>query len=341
MDHTNFRHSPRVRYRSVFLSDFHMGAKAFDAGAVIDFLQSMECEYLYLVGDIIDGWKLKKRWYWTENCHRVIDELIRKASEGTKIIYLPGNHDDEVRHLMPLIKSRFLRKYGIRVKEKTVHTLANGKKFLILHGDQFDRSVFKGPLSKWSDRVYDRFMDLVGGHQNIKIKIDGKYKPFSLAKSLGNHGKRALHMLNNFESAVFRAASERGVDGLICGHTHIPVIKPIRNITYANCGSWLRFGHTALTEDFEGNLALIDWPASHEHPELFDMPFQTGSESFKIVPDTQRFRPITLQIVSAIRKTWRTKHSQKTPVAPIRPQAAITRLQWRSSHSVYKPLEIC
>ena len=197
-------------YRSVFLSDFHIGAKSFDANALVHFLQNIECETLYLVGDIIDGWKLNKRWYWTEECSRVFDELVAKASKGTRIIYLPGNHDEDVRKIMPHRRKRFARRMGIEIRDKVLHTTADGKRFLVLHGDQFDRKIIKGRLSIWSDRLYDKIMEWVGHHHPPQIIVKGKVKRFSLAKSLSKHGQWALHLLNNFETAVYRMATRRG-----------------------------------------------------------------------------------------------------------------------------------
>lgn len=312
MPRESYRLHRPVYYRSVFLSDFHMGAKSFDAAAVLDFLHSVECKYLFLVGDIIDGWKLNKRWHWTENCSRIFDELARKAAKGTKIIYLPGNHDDEVRHIMPLTRRGFAKKLGIKITDKTVHTLADGRQFLVLHGDQFDRRILRGPLSRWSDRLYDRIMDLVDGHHPARIKIDGQIKRFSLAKTLSRHGGWALYLLNNFESAVYKMAERRDVDGLICGHTHIPVIKSIRNITYANCGSWVRTGHTALVEHHDGELELLDWPDSgahysYEQTNLFGPAFEQRMKPCKIVPDSSRYRTITEMVIRKIRHTWPVK----------------------------------
>jgi UDP-2,3-diacylglucosamine pyrophosphatase LpxH len=293
-------------YRSVFLSDFHIGAKKFDAAALLDFLQSFECEYLFLVGDIIDGWKLNKRWFWTEDCSRVIDALVSKASHGTKIIYLPGNHDDDVRRISALRRHRFEKMLGLTITDKFIHTLGNGKKFIVLHGDQFDRRILRGPVSRWSDWLHDTVLELLGPGP-ARITIDGKPMPFSLAKTLSRHGQWALRLLNNFENAVYKKAANRGLDGLICGHTHIPVIKNIRHITYANCGSWVRGRHTALIENAGGDLELVDWPPSFEQPMLFDPLWQQEPAPWKIVPDASRHREITLMILAKIRKTWPVK----------------------------------
>ncbi len=322
-----------------------MGAKSFDAAAALDFLKSFECEYLYLAGDIIDGWKLRKRWYWTENCMRVLDELMRKKSMGTQIIYLPGNHDDELRRLSPFEKHRFYRHFGISLRERVVHRTADGRRFVVLHGDQFDRKILRGRLSRWSDRLYDGFLDRIGAHKHgPRISIDGHIKPFSLAKTLARHGQRALHLLNNFEAAVYRAVKDRQAHGLICGHTHIPVIKSVRGVIYANCGSWLRYGHTALVETLhDGRLRLIDWPASYEQPALFDPVFEIGPANYKIVPDSLAFRPQSETLVAFIKQLWPVRDIEHplTLQVPVRPQALTTRMGWPAAPNLNKTLEIC
>ncbi len=305
-----------VYYRSVFLSDFHMGAKSFDARALVDFLRSFHTDKLYLVGDIVDGWKLNKRWYWTEDCNCVLDEIAKKIDAGTRVIYLPGNHDEEVRKLLPIMRYRFASKIGIEIKDKTVHRMLDGRKFLVLHGDQFDRKILKGPLSRWGDYVYDFFMDLLGTYRSgPRILISGKLKPFSLAKAMSKHSQKALHLLNNFEAAVHKAVKQRGLDGLICGHTHIPVIKAVQDITYANSGSWLRSGHTALIETHDGALELIDCPSSYSPPLLSDTLF---SPACTLVPCAKRYRPATEKILYAIKRIWPEKTASKTR-APFEP----------------------
>jgi UDP-2,3-diacylglucosamine pyrophosphatase LpxH len=240
------------RFRSVFLSDFHMGAKSFDAAAVVRFLASMECDHLFLVGDIIDGWKLKKRWYWTPACQSVLDELMKKRASGTDITYLHGNHDDELRYLMPAARHHFKHRFGIKIQEKAMHTLKDGRQFLVLHGDQFDRKILRGPISKWSDRIYDGFLDLINGH------------------------------------------------------THIPVLKTIKDITYANCGSWLKHGHTALVETAVGDIKLIDWPASFENMQ-FDVLSRT------ISADIPAERALSLELLEHIHSLWPVSKSRQKP----------------------------
>ena len=301
--------SNSVRYhRTIFLSDFHIGSKAFDAEALLSFLKFNECETLYLVGDIVDGWKLVKRWHWNETINKIFDELARKVDHGTKLIYVPGNHDEEVRTLPILRKLKFSHRMRVSIRNRTVHRCADGRKFLVMHGDQFDRRIIAGRVSKISDRLYDLFLDLIGGHSHTKMIIDGEIKKFSLAKYLSKQGQKALHFLNNFERAIVREVKSEGVDGLICGHTHIPVLKHIGDITYGNCGCWLRLGHTALVESKTGELKLLDWP---EHPQENEtqicfsfMGSTSGAPNVLLSSDTSVYRPVTISLIKSIRKIW-------------------------------------
>ena len=305
------KHSVK-HYRSIFLSDFHIGAKGFDAAALVRFLRVVRCDHLYLVGDIIDGWKLNKRWYWHEDCTRVLDEFIRMRGEGTKITYLPGNHDEEVRRLNLIARYDFARRLNITIKDKVIHHLANGRRVLVMHGDQFDNTILKGLLSKWSDRLYDMCMDLLQSREAATITIDGKVKKFSLAKALKKHGQRALQLINNFESNVYKQAKTSFVDGLICGHTHIPVVKTIRGVLYANCGSWLYAGHTALVEDEGGVLMLVDCPASHADTPLME------EGLYEVLPRYKKERATSEKLINIIREIW-----PEQSVKPVPPKAKI------------------
>lgn len=306
---------PVKRYRALFLSDFHMGSKAFDAKAMLQFLQQNESERLYLVGDIIDGWKFKNRWHWEAEYTLIIDELVRKAQNGTEIYYLPGNHDEELRDAFSRLKLRLLPIKNVHIRDKVTHDMLDGRRFVVLHGDQFDRRILRGPLSRWSDYIYDLFLELVAGHTTaLKVNIKGEIRPFSLAKTLSKPGQWALRLINNFENAVYRFAKKCHADGVICGHTHIPVIKQIRGVTYANCGAWLRFGHTALAETCDGALELIDWPASHRHPSFFDTFWQQDPSGFELLPCNETARPITKIIIQEIEYIWPVKEKEKDRV---------------------------
>lgn len=300
---------PGTRYRALFLSDFHIGAKKFDAEALLDFLKKHDSDILYLVGDIIDGWKLKKRWYWTETISAIFDELARKAQDGTEIIYIPGNHDEAVRFLPLMRRLRFARRMGIQIKNKLVHETLAGKRLLVLHGDQFDRKIIDGPVSRLCDRLHDNYMELTGAYKkHMTIQIKGEEKPFSLAKFLMSQGQYALNALNNFEQALSRTVREEKTDGLICGHTHIPVLKILRGgILYANCGSWVGDKHTALAEDDAGQLVMIDWPhSSLAPPQLPRMAMNDDHQP-------SAYRPVTEKLVGSIQRTFTDQARQKAP----------------------------
>lgn len=305
-------------FKSIFLSDFHIGAKTFNADALLDFLRKTESETLYLVGDIIDGWKLHKRWYWSEAISEVFDELFRKASEGTKIIYITGNHDERVREISMVKRFRYARKLNIQIKNRIIHKTADGRDFLVLHGDQFDRAILRGRISRWSDRIYDMIANLFHRPHETTIEIDGVEKRFSLSKFLSYHGQIALNILNNFETSVAREAKRSDVVGIICGHTHIAALKNIRNITYANCGSWLKKNQTAIVENIHGKISLLEWSFTPQDPSQSLLPFYV--DDIKKTPVSEmakKFRPMTLQLMASIRRTWPSPHDaqEKTEVA--------------------------
>ncbi|PZQ46950.1 MAG: hypothetical protein DI551_04150 [Micavibrio aeruginosavorus] len=300
-----------VFYRSIFLSDFHIGAKNFCARTLVDFLQKTECQTLYLVGDIIDGWKLNKRWYWTEDTSRVLDELFRKAHEGTKIIYITGNHDEAVRSLSMIKRLRYARRLNIQIKNRIIHKTASGEDFLVLHGDQFDRALVRGPLSRWSDRIYDFVAEKIHKRKPLNIEIEGKVKRFSLAKFLSYHGQIALNILNNYESVLVREARRSDVEGIICGHTHIPALKKIGLITYANCGCWLKKSGTAIAESAQGKLELLSWETEETLP--LDLP-----------APSLKYRPLTQRLIASIRRTWPSPHDASAPQQAFAPSTEIS-----------------
>jgi len=293
-------------FRSIFLSDFHIGAKTFNANALLDFLRKTESQTLYLVGDIIDGWKLNKRWYWTEEVSQIFDELFRKAHEGTKIIYITGNHDETVRDISLLKRLRYAQRLNIQIRNRIVHRTAGGHTYLVLHGDQFDRAILRGAISRWGDRIYDFIAEKLHKKEPLQIEVDGKVKRFSLSKFLSYHGLMALNILNNFETALCREARRSDVEGIICGHTHIPALKQIGAVTYANCGSWLKESRTAIVETTGGRIKLIDWPFETK-PSQSSLPFYVGDMK-PAQAAAYRFRPLTERLTASIRRTWPSPH---------------------------------
>ena len=307
--------APQI-FRSIFLSDFHIGAKTFNASALLDFLRQTESQTLYLVGDIIDGWKLNKRWYWTEEVSQIFDELFRKAHEGTKIIYITGNHDEAVRGISLLKRHRYAHKLNIQIRNRVVHKCANGHNYLVMHGDQFDRALLRGPVSRWVDRLYDFVADRLHNGEPLNIEVEGKVKRFSLSKFLSYHGQVALNILNNYETALCREARHSDVEGIICGHTHIPAFKKLGNMTYANCGAWLKDGKTAIVESITGKLKLVDWEYEAPPPIEPMLPFYAGDiKPTEIRHEAHRYRPMTERLKASIRRTWPSPHDASVPVA--------------------------
>lgn len=245
-DASNARH-----YRSIFISDLHLGTKRAQSDAVLDFLRATESEYLYLVGDLIDSWSLKKSWYWDQKQSDVIQKLLRKARKGTRVIYIPGNHDENFRDIAG---HRFGR---VAVLKETIHKAANGKRYLVLHGDKFDSVIYFAPwLAKLGDWAYERLMDF-----NIVVIVCRKFFGFghwSLSAYIKHKVKKAVEFISRFEEAVVREAHQRKCEGVICGHIHTPDDRMIDGIHYLNDGDWVE-SCTALVEYYDGRFEVLDW----------------------------------------------------------------------------------
>ena len=239
------------RHRTIFISDTHLGTRGCKAELLADFLARNSCSTLYLVGDIIDGWQLRRRWYWTHAQTQVVREVLRKVDEGTRVIFVPGNHDE------------FLRDYcereiaGVEIVHETVHETADGKRLLVIHGDQFDGVI---ACAKWlahlGDWAYCTALRLNDGLSYVRRHIGLPY--WSLSAYLKNAVKNAVEYISRFENAVARAAEARGVDGVVCGHIHKAEVRQIGRVLYLNDGDWVE-SCTALVEDARGNLEILHW----------------------------------------------------------------------------------
>ena len=239
------------RYRAVFISDIHLGTRRAQAEALLDFLRGTESERLYLVGDIIDSWSLRERWYWNQSQNDVIQKLLRKARKGTKVIYIPGNHDENFRDIAG---HRFGR---VAVMREAVHKTATGQRYLVLHGDKFDSVVYFAPwLAKLGDWAYERLMDL-NGPVNAMRRMFG-FGNWSLSAYMKHKVKKAVEFISRFEEAVVRDAQARGCDGVICGHIHTPDDRMIGKTHYLNDGDWVE-SCTALVEHFDGHFEILRW----------------------------------------------------------------------------------
>jgi UDP-2,3-diacylglucosamine pyrophosphatase LpxH len=243
--------TPPRHYRAIFISDIHLGTKRAQTEALLDFLRSTESDQLYIVGDFIDNWSLRKAWYWDQSHNDVIQKLLRKARKGTKLIYIPGNHDENFRNFLNL---RFGR---VAVLEETVHLGANGKRYLVLHGDKFDGVVRFAPwLAKLGDTAYEVSMELNSVVNSVRRALRLPY--WSLSAYLKNRVKKAVEFISHFEEAVVRDAKARNCQGVICGHIHTPDDRMIDGVHYLNDGDWVE-SCTALVEHKDGTFEILNW----------------------------------------------------------------------------------
>jgi UDP-2,3-diacylglucosamine pyrophosphatase LpxH len=245
--------SPRLRFRSIFISDIHLGTPSCQAGHLLDFLRNTESKYLYLVGDIIDGWQLKRRWYWHQSHNDVIQKVLRKARKGTHVTYIAGNHDEAMRDFLDLDFG------GIDIRAEAEHRTADGRRLLVIHGDLFD-AVVQG--AKWlahlGDWLYMLTLKLNRWFNHARAQLGLPY--WSLAQFLKHRVKNAVSYIGNFEQALADEARKRSFDGVVCGHIHKAEIRDIGGILYCNDGDWVE-SLTALVELESGELRIIDWGA--------------------------------------------------------------------------------
>ena len=238
-------------YRSIWISDLHLGTKGCKAEYLLDFLRHTESENLYLVGDIVDLWGLKRSWDWRQEHNDVLQKILRKSRKGTKVVFLPGNHDEMFRQFLELTFG------NIEVHDEVVHETGDGRKFLVIHGDQYDVVV---KYSKWlallGDWVYSRALGMNTLYNRVRKAFGYPY--WSLSSYLKHKAKMAVEFINSFETALADEAKSRGLDGVICGHIHHAEIKEIDGITYCNDGDWVE-SCTALVEHYDGRLEVVNW----------------------------------------------------------------------------------
>lgn len=249
--------SRRTSYRSVFISDVHLGTRGCRSDFLADFLRRISCEHLFLVGDIIDGWRLRKSWYWDESHDEVIRLIIGLARAGAEVTYLPGNHDEMFRAWLPLLGQADVEIAGIRLRDEAVHTTADGRRLLVLHGDAFDSVVryakFLALLGDWAYTVA-----LVANRWFNAVRRRLGYPYWSLSAWLKRQVKEAVKAIDRFESALATEAKRRGLDGVICGHIHHAEMREVQGVLYMNDGDWVE-SCTALVEHADGRFELVDW----------------------------------------------------------------------------------
>jgi len=241
-------------YRTIFISDVHLGSKACKAELLCDFLKHNTSDTLYLVGDIIDGWRLSRKFYWPQSHSNVIRRILTASKRGTKVIYVIGNHDEVIRTVLP-----FARAFGnIELTNLHKHQGADGKTYLVIHGDLFD-TVLQTKL-KFLYHIGDFFYDLLVAINSVLAKVRAKFhRPYwSLSAYLKRRTKEAVSYLNNFEELIVEYCHNKKADGIICGHIHHADIKQVKDIAYMNDGDWVE-SCTALVEHADGRWEIIDW----------------------------------------------------------------------------------
>ena len=240
-------------YRTVFISDLHLGTRGCRADFLADFLSRIRCDHLYLVGDIVDGWRLRRSWYWDAQHDEVIRLILRMARHGTRVTYIPGNHDEVFRGWLGLEVA------GIRLQEEAEHVTADGRRLLVMHGDAFDSVVRYAPaIALLGDWAYDTALALNRVFNAVRRRMGYPY--WSLSQWLKRQVKGAVKAIDRFEEALALEARRRGFDGVVCGHIHHAEMRSIGGIEYLNDGDWVE-SCTALVEHADGRLALVDWAA--------------------------------------------------------------------------------
>jgi UDP-2,3-diacylglucosamine pyrophosphatase LpxH len=252
------RHLNPTAYRSIFISDTHLGTRGCRADFLADFLKSVTCENLFLVGDIIDGWRLRRSWFWDHHHDEVLRLILRAARAGTHVAYVPGNHDEMMRKYVPL----GLEICGVKLQMETEHTTADGKRLLITHGDAFDSVVRHAKiLALLGDWAYTAALT-VNRYFN-KARVFMGYPYWSLSAWLKLQVKEAVKAIDRFETALADDARARGFDGVVCGHIHHAEMRMVNGVLYLNDGDWVE-SCTALVEHHDGRLELIDWVARNK-----------------------------------------------------------------------------
>jgi UDP-2,3-diacylglucosamine pyrophosphatase LpxH len=251
------------RYRTLFLSDFHLGARGCQADLILDLLQRLDAEKIFLVGDIIDGWQLRSGWYWPQSHNDVVQKLLRKVRRGARMTWVPGNHDEFARQFIGLTFG------GIQIKRNAIHTAADGRRYLITHGDEFDVVVRH---AKWlaflGDHAYDFAIWTNRRLNTVRRSLGLPYWSFSAWAKL--KVKKAVNFIGSFENELAAEARRRGVDGIVCGHIHHPTIRDISGVTYINTGDFVESCSFVVEHD-DGRMQVIRWTARTEvsnHPGI-------------------------------------------------------------------------
>lgn len=242
----------RRRYRTIWISDVHLGTRGCNDRMLIDFLDHVDSDTLYLVGDIIDGWRMRRRFYWPERHSAVVRRVMKRAIRGTRVIYIPGNHDEMFRQFAGMNFG------GVEIQAKAIHTTADGRRLLVVHGDEFDAIVLAHRwLAFLGDWAYRTLMQLNVAVNTFRRSFGMEY--WSLSKHAKHKVKGAVSVISRFEEALAHEAKSKGVDGVVCGHIHTAEIRDFGGTVYYNDGDWVE-GCTALVEHADGTMEILHWP---------------------------------------------------------------------------------
>ena len=261
------------RYRTIWLSDIHLGTRGCKAEYLIDFLRHNDAQTVYLVGDIVDGWRLRKSWYWPQTHNDVVQKLLRMVRKGSRVIYVPGNHDEWLRDYT------MLHFGGVEVLDEAVHVTADGRRLLVIHGDAYDTVV---KHAKWLAALGDNAYDLalwLNRHLNVLRRLLG-YQYWSLSAYLKLRIKNAVQYIGSFVDVLADEARRRGYDGVVCGHIHHAEIRDVGGVLYCNDGDWVE-SCTALVEHFDGTLEIISWTERREFNLFYPNRLVPADEPFE------------------------------------------------------------
>jgi UDP-2,3-diacylglucosamine pyrophosphatase LpxH len=248
---TLFQKEESMHYRAVFISDLHLGTPGCQAEELLAFLKSHTSDHLYLVGDIVDGWQLRRKWYWPQAHNDVVQKILKRVRKGCHVVYIPGNHDEFARDFADHHFG------GVQVMEEATHTMADGRRLWLIHGDYFDPVV---KYAKWlayvGDSLYELTLRLNRHFNRVRARMGLPY--WSLSAFLKGKVEKALNFVADFEKAVAHEAHKRGYQGVVCGHIHRAEMRDIDGVLYCNDGDWVE-SRSALVEHMDGKLELVFW----------------------------------------------------------------------------------
>jgi UDP-2,3-diacylglucosamine pyrophosphatase LpxH len=252
--------APTNHYRTIFISDIHLGTRGCKADFLLDFLKHNDADEIYLIGDIIDCWRLRRSWFWAQGHNDVVQKLLRKARKGCKVTFVPGNHDEPLRDYDGMAFGDVL------IANEAIHVTADGRRLLITHGDAFDGIVkYARWLAKLGDHAYSWCLQLNHWYNHARVALGYPY--WSLSAFLKTRVKDAVKFISDYEEAMAAEARRRGLDGVVCGHIHKAEIRDIDGILYCNDGDWVE-SCTALVEHRDGRLEIVEWAAMRKFSML-------------------------------------------------------------------------